>query len=131
MSDVPAEVLKLRERVAELEEELLQIKRDLGPARNPFMGRLGLSTQHACLLNMLYRSHICSQEQLDRVTEVTGNASRGEDEGLVMNRTKVAICKLRARLKKHDIEVQTLWGFGYQLLEKDKEKLSKILQTEC
>jgi DNA-binding response OmpR family regulator len=85
----------------------------------------------ACLLHMLYRSHVCSQDQLDRVTEVTGNQRRGDDEGLVANRTKVAICKLRARLKKYDIELQTLWGFGYQLLPTDKEKLAKILKTKC
>ena len=129
--DIPAEVRKFRDRVEELEEELLQIKRDLGPVHNPFMGRLGLSTQMACLLHLMYRSHICSQEQLDRVTEVTGNARRGEDEGLVMNRTKVAICKLRARLKKYDVEVQTLCGFGYQLLPVDKDKLDRLLQTKC
>jgi len=125
-----SEIRSLRERISYLEEELYQLKSDLRPIKNPFVGRLGLSAQLSCILYMLYNSGICSQAQLDRVTEANGHASRGSDEGLVMNRTKVAICKLRKRLAKHGVEIQTLWGFGYQLLPVDRDKLTALIKSK-
>jgi Transcriptional regulatory protein, C terminal len=126
-----SEVKSLRERIGYLEEELYQLKRDLRPIKNPFVGFLGLSAQLSCILYMLYNSNggVCSQAQLDRVTEANGKGWRGGDEGLVMNRTKVAICKLRKRLAKHGVEIQTLWGFGYQLLPVDRDRLTALIES--
>ena len=123
-----SEVTILRERIAHLEEELRQLREDITPPRNPFIGRLGLTPQLAEIVHALHRSDKCSQALLDRVTEATGHTRRGDEEGLVCNRTKVALTKIRKRLKPYGVGIRTIWGFGYAMPDDDKRKLTAILK---
>ena len=41
----------------------------------------------------------------------------------------VVICHLRKRLRKHNIKISTLWGFGYFIDEKTKSSVKAILST--
>ena len=125
-------VKSLRERIDYLEEEIRQLKSDLRPLHNPFAGKFGLTAQQSCILYMLYNSFtgVCTQGQLDRVTEANGREVRGADEGHVSIRTKVAICKVRKCLAKHGVEIQTVWGYGYGLLPVDKDKLTALLESQ-
>jgi DNA-binding response OmpR family regulator len=119
------------DRIEELEEELRQFKQDIAPADNPFFGMFNLTRQQMSILHALYRSNVCTDSQLDRVTQVYGRDFRGGEEGAVSNRTKVAICKIRAKLKKDGVDIKNIWGFGYQIVEADKAKLTAMLnQTE-
>lgn len=123
-----SEVTILRERIAHLEEELRQLKEDIKPSRNPFIGRLGLTLQLAEIVHALHRSDKCSQALLDRVTEASGHGERGTDDGLVCNRTKVALSKIRKCLSPYGVKVRTIWGFGYAMSDEDKRKLTAILK---
>jgi DNA-binding MarR family transcriptional regulator len=118
------------DRIEELEEELRQFKEDIAPTDNPFFGMFDLTRQQMSILYALYRSNVCTDKQLDRVTQVYGRDFRGEEEGAVCNRTKVAICKIRAKLRKTGVDIKNIWGFGYMIVEADKAKLTALLNNQ-
>jgi DNA-binding response OmpR family regulator len=125
-------VRSLRERIDYLEEEIRQLKSDLRPIKNLFAGKFGLTAQQACIMHMLYNSPtgVCTQGQLDRVTEANGRELRNPSDGHVTIRTKVAICKVRKHLAPYGVEIQTVWGYGYGLLPVDKDKLTALLESK-
>jgi len=124
------EIAELRERVDELEEELRQLKEQLAPPDNPFIGKFGLTKQLAAVLFCLYRTEVATSEHLDAVTARYGQLYRGRktDDWAVTVRTKVAITKLRKRLKPYGVEFNTVWGIGYAMPQESKTKLAKLLE---
>lgn len=130
MNCMPTETKILRERIEYLEEELRQIREDISPVKNPFKGKFGLTIQHAALAYALYRHTLCAGPHLDRVTEENSRLTRGGDYGLVMNRTKVAICKLRKTFKELGVNIHTVHGVGYYIDEAGKQRLRKLLKKK-
>jgi hypothetical protein len=124
------EIAELRERVDELEEELRQLKDSLAPPDNPFIGKFGLTKQLAAVLFCLYRTEIATTEHLDAVTARYGQvyAGRKGDDWAITVRTKVAVTKLRKKLKPYGVEFETVWGVGYSMGPEDKVKLAKMLE---
>lgn len=118
---------KLRERISELEEELVQLKEHLVPSQNPFFGRFGLTPQLAAILWALYCKEMASNEQLDAVTAEYGKEKRSDEGANINLRTKVALCKLRRKLEPHGIQFQTIWGIGYRMNVASKQKLKWII----
>lgn len=118
---------KLYARIDELEEHVRQLKEIINPKVNPFVGKSRLSPQQAAILYALYRNDMCTIEYLDVITVDLGKTTgRGTEEGLVSNRTKVTICKIREKLKRR-IAINCIWGVGYRIPKRDKEKLKKLL----
>lgn len=118
---------KLYARIDELEEHVRQLKEIINPKINPFAGRSNLSPQQAAILYALYRNEICTMEYLDVITVDLGQSTgRGTEEGLVSNRTKVTVWKIREKLK-HRIAIEAIRGVGYRIPKRDKEKLKKLL----
>ena len=118
---------KLYRRIDELEEQVRQLKEIINPKVNPFTGIFNLSPQLSAILYALYRNEFATMDYLDVVT--LGHARSGgrrTDEFAVSLRTKVAICKIRARLRRHGIRIHNIWGVGYKINPADKRRIIKL-----
>lgn len=123
-------VQQLRERVEYLEEELRQIKDEVCPPDNPFVGKLNMTLQLSSLLWVLYSTPgIATIGRLNIVTREHGQR-KPKDGSNTTNCTKVRITHLRNRLKKHKIDIKNVWGVGYEMTPDDKQKLWKLLGGE-
>ena len=118
----------LRAKISELEEEIRQLKDDLCPPDNPFVGKLGMSMQLACLLWTLYSTPgIATNERLNIVIVRYGQreSDDGSDHSL---RTKVRITHLRHKLRKYGISINNVWAVGYRITDEDKAKLKQVME---
>jgi hypothetical protein len=121
-------IRQLYNRISFLEEELRQIRDGLVPANNPFLHLF--SRQHAALLLGLYNKHIATYAYLDAIGMATGHLNRGEGEDYAHHRVKVALHKLRKKLREHGIEICTRRGLGYYLDDENRAKLEKLMGEE-
>ena len=118
----------LYERIAVLEEELRQLREAIAPADNPFLRVM--SRQHAALLMGLYSRRTATYALLDAIGSETGRLGRGEGEDYAHHRVKVAMHKLRKKLREHDIEFYTVTGIGYYLDDENKAKLKQMMEKK-
>jgi hypothetical protein len=125
MSDT---VQDLRDRIAELEEEVRQLREDTAHVDSTFAAIL--SKQHAALLMGIYRRSVAPFAYLDHITEEHGKYNRYEGEMHQTLRTKVAVWKIRQRLKPYGIEINTWRGVGYYLDDENKAKLQKLMENK-
>ena len=116
------------DRIAELEEELRQLRADLAQASAAFVGVL--SPQQSALLMGIYGRPMASYAYLDHITEDHGKYNRYEGEMHQTLRTKVAVWKLRQRLKPYGIEIKTWRGVGYYLDDENKAKLKQLMEKK-
>lgn len=42
---------------------------------------------------------------------------------------KVFVCKMRAKLRKHGIDICTKWGLGYYITEGNKDRVKNLLES--
>jgi DNA-binding winged helix-turn-helix (wHTH) protein len=85
----------------------------------------------ASFLVMLLRHADCTKEKLHTVVEnlrLVRRADRtiGEDE-TNPKMVDVIICHLRKKLRKHSIEIKTIWGHGYSLDAVARETVFSLL----
>jgi hypothetical protein len=125
MSDT---VQDLRDRIAELEEEVRQLREDTVHVDSTFAAIL--SKQHAALLMGIYRRDVAPFAYLDHITEDHGKYNRYEGEMHQTLRTKVAVWKIRQRLKPYGIEIKTWRGIGYYLNDENKAKLKQLMEKK-
>jgi hypothetical protein len=119
-------VRQLRERIDLLEEEIRQLREDLVPVNNPFLH--AFSRQHAALLLGIYSKRLATYAYLDAICSKTGHINRGESDDYARRRVKVAIFKLKKKLREHGIEVCTRRGLGYYLDDENKAKVEKLME---
>jgi hypothetical protein len=122
------EIQILRDRIDELEEQLRQLQETLVPEKNPFAIIIGNSRQQAALLLGLYKLKFASYKYLDCITEQTSTSSRKTEGANITNRTKVAVFKIRRKLKKYGIKIHASWGEGYYLDDVSYAKLQKLME---
>lgn len=85
----------------------------------------------ASFLVMLLRHADCTKEKLHTVVEnlrLVRRADRtiGPDE-TNPKMVDVIICHLRKKLRKHGVEIKTIWGHGYSLDDADREAIFNLL----
>jgi hypothetical protein len=124
MSD--AIIRQLRERIDVLEEEMRQLRQDIVPVNNPFLHMF--SYQHSALLLGIYSKNLSTYAFLDAICSNTGRITRGEGEDYARRRVKVALHKLKKKLRLHGIEVCTRRGLGYYLDDENRAKLEKLME---
>ena len=122
------QIAALKRQIYILEEELRQLREALVPLDNPF-GHL-FARQHAALLLGLYKKHIATFAYLDMIGAETGHLGRGEGEDYAHHRVKVAMHKLKKKLREHGIEVSVIRGVGYFLDDENKTKVEKLMGEE-
>jgi hypothetical protein len=118
----------LREQVANLKEELRQLREDTVQVDSTFAGIL--TKQHAALLMGIYKRDIAPFAYLDNITEEHGKYNRYEGERHQTLRTKVAVWKMRRKLKPYGIEIKTWKGIGYYLDDENKAKLKQLMEKK-
>ena len=126
MSDAGT-IRKLRERIETLEEEIRQFHEDSADIDSIFTGVL--SRQQLALLMAINKRPLAPYSYLDHVTEDHGKYNRYEGAMHQTLRTKVAVWKLRKKLKLHGIEIKTWRGVGYYLDDDNKAKLKQLMGT--
>ena len=127
MSDAGT-IRKLRERIETLEEEIRQFHEDSADIDSIFTGVL--SRQQLALLMAINKRPLAPYSYLDHVTEDHGKYNRYEGAMHQTLRTKVAVWKLRKKLKPYGIEIKTWRGVGYYLDDANKEKLKQLMEKK-
>ena len=127
MSDAGT-IRRLRERIETLEEEIRQFHEDSADIDSIFTGVL--SRQQLALLMAINKRPLAPYSYLDHVTEDHGKYNRYEGAMHQTLRTKVAVWKLRQRLKPYGIEIKTWRGVGYYLDDANKEKLKQLMEKK-
>jgi hypothetical protein len=118
----------LRQQVEDLKEELRQLREDTVHVDSTFAAIL--TKQHAALLMGIYKRDIAPFAYLDNITEEHGKYNRYEGEMHQTLRTKVAVWKIRHRLKPYGIEIKTWKGVGYYLDDENKAKLKQLMEKK-
>jgi len=89
-----------------------------------------LARQHAALLWGLYSRRTATYALLDAIGSETGHLGRGEGEDYAHHRVKVAMHKLRKKLREHGIEISTIRGVGYYLDDENKAKVEMLMEKK-
>jgi cob(I)alamin adenosyltransferase len=121
-------VRQLRERIDLLEEQIRQLREDLVPVNNPFLHTF--SRQHAALLLGIYSKRLATYAYLDAICSKTGHINRGEGDDYARRRVKVAIFKLKKKLRALGVEISTRRGLGYYLDDENKAKVEKLMEKK-
>jgi hypothetical protein len=119
-------IRQLHDRISLLEEQLRQLREDIVPVNNPFLHLF--SYQHSALLLGIYSKNLSTYAYLDAICSNTGRIDRGEGEDYARRRVKVAIYKLKKKLREHGIEVHTRRGLGYYLDDGNRAKLERLME---
>ena len=120
-------IRELRDRIATLEEEILQYRTDMAQVDGVLFNIL--SRQQLALLLAINKRPMATYSYLDHVSEDHGKYNRYEGEMHQTLRTKVAVWKLRQRLKPYGIEIKTWRGVGYYLDDENKAKLKQLMEN--
>jgi hypothetical protein len=124
-----AEIIReLRDRVAELEEELRQLRADMVPTDATFLGVL--SKQELTLLMGIYKREIADYAYLDRITEKSDRYNRYTDINHELLRARVSVWKLRKKMRAYGIEIKTWKNIGYYMDDTDKAKLKQLMEKK-
>jgi biotin operon repressor len=125
MSDL---VQQLKDRIAELEEEVRQLRTDMLPTDATFLNVL--SKQELTILMGIYKREIADYAYLDRITENPDRYSRYTDVNHELLRARVSVWKLRQKMRKYGIEIKTWRGIGYYLDDEHKAKLKQLMEKK-
>jgi hypothetical protein len=121
-------VRELRDRIAELEEEIRQLRAEMVPIDATFLGFL--SKNETTLLMGIYSRPIADYAYLDRITEQGDRYNRYTDVKHEDLRVRVSVWKLRKKMRMRGIEIKTWRGFGYYLDEENKAKLKQLMEKK-
>ena len=119
LRDQNAEIDRLKEEIQQLREELAQVD-------NGFLKFL--SRQQAGLLTGICRRNVATFAYLDNITEEHGKYNRYGGEMHQTLRTKVAVWKMRNKLRPHGIEINVVRGVGYSIDDENKQKLTELMK---
>jgi DNA-binding response OmpR family regulator len=114
-----SEMERMRDRVLQLEQILGIDSSETGRIREAF----GLEPDLARIMGMLLKRNFVSHESL--YTVMYGH--RPECEWPDAKVLDVQICKLRRRLKPHDVTIATRWGEGWSISVPNKVKARAVL----
>jgi len=123
------EINALRNRIAELEEEIRQLRVDMVQTNAAFLHFL--SKNQMKLLIGIYNRQVADYAYLDRLTEQGDKYNRYTDINHEALRNRVSIWKLRKKMREHGIEIKTWRGVGYYLDDENKAKLRGLLNTSA
>ena len=121
-------IKELRERIAELEEEVRQLRQDMVQTNAAFLNVL--TKNQMKLLMGIYSRPIADYAYLDRITEQSDRYNRYTDVEHEDLRVRVSIWKLRKKMREYGIEIKTWRGIGYYLDDENKAKLKQLMEKK-
>jgi len=121
-------VARLREEIETLKEENRQLREDIVGIDSGLLRFL--SKQQAGLLTGICKRTVAPYAFLDHITEEHGKYNRYEGDRHQNLRTKVAVCKLRHKLKPYGIEIGIMRGVGYFIDDENRTRLNELLKEK-
>lgn len=121
-------VQQLRDRIAELEEEVRQLREDMAQADLGFLHFL--SKNQMKILMAIYSRPVANYDYLDRITEQGDRYNRYTDVNHEDLRVRVSIWKLRQKMRQRGIKIKTWRGIGYYLDDENKAKLRALMEKK-
>ena len=85
----------------------------------------GLTAQEARVLGVLMKRDLASKELV-----MAGLYSQRPDDTVEIKIVDVFVCKIRKKLQRFDIPIETVWGQGYRLKPETKDKVRGIMRDE-
>ena len=128
MSDDAELIRELRMRVHLLEMEVGKIQEEESRLNAVFGAHL--TKQQLALLSAMIKRPLATFAYLDNTTEDHGKYNRHEGEMQQKIRTRVAMWKLRKKLKEFGVAIQIRSGFGYYLDDENKAKLKALMEKK-
>ena len=125
---MPETIQQLQDRIAELEEEVRQLREDMVATDATFLHFL--SKNQMKLLMGIYSRKVADYAYLDRLTEQSDRYSRYTDIDHEALRNRVSIWKLRQKMREYGIEIKTWRGIGYYLDDENKAKLKALMEKK-
>ena len=125
---MPKTIQQLQDRIAELEEEVRQLREDMVATDATFLHFL--SKNQMKLLMGIYSRKIADYAYLDRITEQSDRYNRYTDINHEALRNRVSIWKLRQKMREYGIEIKTWRSIGYYLDEENKAKLKALMEKK-
>ncbi|WP_445493167.1 helix-turn-helix domain-containing protein [Rhodopseudomonas sp. RCAM05734] len=113
-----AEIEALQDRLAAL-EEVMGMRIEV-----PFI--LQLTRHEAQLFGFLLKRDLITKEQ--GMTVLYGDRAGGEEVEIKI--IDVFVCKIRKKLKRFGIEIETVWGQGYRMSAASKAIVEDLLQKD-
>tara|TARA_R110000822_G_scaffold143954_7_gene282506 strand:+ start:4186 stop:4587 length:402 start_codon:yes stop_codon:yes gene_type:complete len=121
-------IRELRDRIAELEEEIRQLRTDMLPTNATFLGIL--SKNQIKILFGIYSRPIADYAYLDRITEHGDRYNRYSDIHHELLRARVSVWKLRKKMRMYGVEIKTWKSIGYYLDDENKAKLKQLMEKK-
>ena len=121
-------VQSLLDRIAELEEEIRQLREDMVQTNSTFLHFL--SKNQVKLLMGIYNRPVADYAYLDRITEQGDRYNRYTDINHEALRVRVSIWKLRQKMRQRGVEIRTWRGIGYYLDDENKAKLKQLMEKK-
>lgn len=102
------EIAKLRRQLDEANETILNLTSTLNDGTEEFYGVAGLSRMEARFVGAIAKHGRIPRERL--IAAVWGN------DGLPGLKTiDVTVCHIRKKLRRHNIQIATLYDYGYEM----------------
>ena len=125
---MPDTIQQLQDRIAELEEEVRQLREDMVATDATFLHFL--SKNQMKILLGIYSRKVADYAYLDRLTEQSDRYNRYTDINHEALRNRVSIWKLRQKMREYGIEIKTWRGIGYYLDDESKAKLKQLMEKK-
>jgi DNA-binding response OmpR family regulator len=123
--DWPGRVAALEAQIDRLRAEMDGLK---AAARRSTLGKvplcLGLTAQEARVLSALCERHEATKEQL------MAAVYEAHDDAPALKIVDVFICKIRRKALPYGVTIRTIWGRGYALDGKDRQRLQALAAEE-
>lgn len=133
MTPADRKIKELREQIAVLDKRVEQLEDENYELREAWGWwdiRLAISyvfkvpKTPAAVVAALVKREVCTFQQIFDMMYAATNIDARPDIKLL----QVHMCKLRSRLRKHGIEVHTMWGTGYAMDKANRHKLLLALE---
>lgn len=121
-------IQQLRDRIAELEEEVRQLREDMAQTNLGFLHFL--TKNQMKILMAIYSRPVANYDYLDRITEEGDKYSRYTDINHEALRNRVSVWKLRQKMREYGIEIKNWRGIGYYMDDENKAKLKALMEKK-
>lgn len=116
-------VLALEAENEGLREKILSLEQALGVRiETPLI--LGLTGQEAKMFGILLKREMVTRQQAMDVLY----GDRPESDEAEIKIVDVFVCKMRKKLKRFDIEIESVWGRGYRMPAQSKSTARSMLE---
>lgn len=116
------EIARLRDKLEDSQDLVRELRAARQSDRFALVGVAHMTPKEAILADALLQSGRVSKERLYH-TVYGAHLTQDQPQPKIID---VFVCKIRPKLKPHGIEIQTIWGLGYEMLPDSKARLRAL-----